>query len=202
VFKKKEEVVVVAVLAIIAAALLSGYGVYYFFRLRPVKIAKSQLFQKSPVSENNSIITAIPSPEANEKTASSDRDSELQSAQIALENFFNYLANEQYEEAVVLYGWGHDDDPGNNLQTWNGNNDAETFKNYCESVGTCLKIKVLTGAEIGSDEYKFIVQFLTDEGEIYEHPSVLDFETSTDFNFKVKKIDGQFKVINPPLYCS
>jgi len=200
VFKKKEEVVVIAVLAIIAAALLSGYGVYYFFHLRPMKIAKSQLFQKSPVSENNSTITAIPSPEANEKTIPSG--SELQSAQTVLENFFDYLANEQYEEAVVLYGWGYDDDPGNNLQTWKGNNDAETFKNYCESVGTCFRIKILTGAKIDDDEYKFIVQFLTDEGEIYKHPSVLDFETSTDFNFKVKKINGQFKVINPPLYRS
>jgi len=181
VFKKKEEVAVVAVLAIITSALLSGYGVYYFFNLRLAKVAESQLLSKPQTVSGNS---------------------ELQSAQVVLENFFNYLASKKYEEAVTLYGWGHDDDPGNNLQAWAGNNNAETFKNYCQMVGTCLKVKVLTGAKVGDGEYTFIVQFLTDEGKIYEHPSVVDFEPTTDFNFKVKRINSQFKVINPPLYHS
>jgi len=197
VFKKKEEVVVVAVLTIITSALLSGYGVYYFLNLRPAKVVKSQSLPKLPATQSNSP-TAAQLPKAGKEDSPVSR--ELQTAQTVLENFFTYLANKQYEKAAALYGWGHDDDPGNNLQAWPGVNNAETFKNYCQSVGTCFKTKILTGAEIGGDEYKFIVQFLTDEGEIYEHPSVLDFETSTDFDFKVKKIDGQFKVINPPLY--
>jgi len=101
VFKKKEEVAVVAVLAIITSALLSGYGVYYFFNLRLAKVAESQLLSKPQTVSGNS---------------------ELQSAQVVLENFFNYLASKKYEEAVTLYGWGHDDDPGNNLQAWAGKN--------------------------------------------------------------------------------
>ena len=198
-FKKKEEVVVVAVLTIITSALLSGYGVYYFLNLRTAKVKHKETASTAQitVSPNSHKLTT---PTGTKTGSQNSTESELQTAQTVLENFFTYLANKQYEKAAALYGWGHDDDPGNNLQTWPRVNNAETFKNYCQSVGTCFKTKILTGAEIGGDEYKFIVQFLTDEGEIYEHPSVLDFETSTDFDFKVKKIDGQFKVINPPLY--
>ena len=180
-FKKKEEVVVVAILTIITSALLSGYGIYHFLNLRPAKVIKTQ------------------SPKTNEENTLSSN--ELQTAQTVLENFFTYLANKQYEEAAALYGWGHDDDPGNNLQAWPGVNNAEALKNYCQSVGTCFKIKVLTGAKTNDGEYTFMVQFLTDDGKIFEHPPYPGAETiATDFDFSVKKINSQFKVINPPLF--
>jgi len=200
VFKKKEEVVVVAVLTIITSALLSGYGVYYFLSLRPAKVVKSQSLQKPSTVKNNSLTTATQLPKTNEENTLSSN--ELQTAQTVLENFFTYLANKQYEEAAALYGWGHDDDPGNNLQAWPGVNNAEALKNYCQSVGTCFKIKILTGAKTNDGEYTFMVQFLTDDGKIYEYSPVVDVEATTDFNFKVKKINNQFKVINPPLYHS
>jgi len=175
VFKKREEVVVVAILAIITSALLSGYGVYYLLNLRPAKV----------VDEENA-------PSSNE----------LQTAQTTLVNFFSYLNSEQYKEAANLYGWGHDDDPGHNLQAWAGANNIETLKNYCEAVGTCFKVKVLTGTKTSDGEYTFMVQFLTGEGKVYEYSPVVGVEATTDFNFKVKKINNQFRVINPPLYRS
>ena len=199
-FKGKEEVVVVAVLAIITSALLSGYGVYYFLSFRIAKNLKSQSFSKPSTAQNNPPTAAVQLPKAGKED--SPANPELQAAQTVLENFFTYLNNKQYGEAANLYGWGHDDDPGNNLQTWAGANNTETLKNYCQSVGTCLKIKVLTGTKTSENEYKFIVQFLTDDGKIYEYSPVVGVEATTDFNFKVKKINNQFKVINPPLYHS
>jgi len=198
-FKGKEEVIVIAVLAIIATALLSGYGVYYFLSLRPVKITKSQPLQKSSTLKNSSPTTITQPPKTNEENTPANN--KLQSAQTVLENFFSYLANKQYKEAATLYGWGHDDDPGNSLQTWAGANNTETLKNYCENLSTCLKIKVLTGAKTNDDTYKFLVQFIENNGETFKHSSYPGAETMiADFNFSVKKIDNQFKVINPPLF--
>ena len=197
-FKKKEEVVVVAVLTIITSALLSGYGVYYFLSLRPAKVVKSRPLPKLPATQSNSP-TAVQLPEEGKEDSPVSR--ELQTAQTVLENFFSYLNNKQYEKAAALYGWGHDDDPGNNLQAWAGANNAETLKNYCEAVDTCLKIKVLTGAKTNNDTYKFLVQFIKNDGTIFEHPPYPGAETmAADFDFSVKKINSQFKVINPPLF--
>ena len=200
VFKKKEEVVVVAVLTIITSALLSGYGVYYFLNLRTAKVKQKETAStaKTTISPNSH---KSATPTGTKTGNQNSTESELQTAQTVLENFFTYLANKQYEEAAALYGWGHDDDPGNNLQAWVGANNAETLKNYCEAVDTCLKAKVLTGAKTNNDICKFLVQFIKNDGKIFEHPPYPGAETiATDFDFSVKKINGQFKVINPPLF--
>jgi len=198
-FKEKEEIIVVAVLAIIISALLAGYGVYYVFGKQPTEAIEPQLSQTSSGAESDLLLTITPVPKIKEeKTAGNN---ELQDSQEVLENFFSYLANGQYEEASALYSWEKNSDLGNNLQTWPGATNAETLKNYCEALGTCLEVKVLTGVKTENNTYRFIVQFIEDNGEIFRHPFYPGAaEMTADFSFGVEKINGQFKVVDPPLY--
>ena len=200
-FKQKEEVIVIAILTIITSALLSAYGVYYFLSQRPAKIDRPQNPPKLSAVKSNTPKTTNQSPTPKIIEENTPDNSELRIAQETLENFFSYLSNKHYQKAADLYGWGHDNDPGNNLQTWPGTNNAETLKNYCQKTGTCLKIKVLTGAKTNSDTYKFLVQFIKNNGEIFKHVPYPGAETmESDFNFTLRKIDNQFKVVSPPLY--
>ena len=198
-FKEKEEIIVVAVLAIIISALLAGYGVYYIFGKQLTEAIEPQPSQTSSGAESNLLLTITPVPKTKEeKTAGNN---ELQDAQEVLENFFSYLANGQYEEASALYSWEKNSDLGNNLRTWPGATNAETLKNYCEALGTCLEVKVLTGVKTENNTYRFIVQFIEDNGEIFRHPFYPGAaEMTADFSFGVEKINGQFKVVDPPLY--
>jgi len=198
-FKEKEEIIVVAVLAIIISALLAGYGVYYVFGKQPTEAIEPQLSQTSSGAESDLLLTITPVLKIKEeKTAGNN---ELQDSQEVLENFFSYLANGQYEEASALYSWEKNSDLGNNLQTWPGATNAETLKNYCEALGTCLEVKVLTGVKTENNIYRFIVQFIKDNGEIFRHPFYPGAaEMTADFSFGVEKINGQFKVVDPPLY--
>ncbi len=198
-FKEKEEIIVVAVLAIIISALLAGYGVYYVFGKQPTEAIEPQLSQTSSGAESDLLLTITPVLKIKEeKTADNN---ELQDSQEVLENFFSYLANGQYEEASALYSWEKNSDLGNNLQTWPGATNAETLKNYCEALGTCLEVKVLTGVKTENNTYRFIVQFIEDNGEIFRHPFYPGAAKMTaDFSFGVEKINGQFKVVDPPLY--
>jgi len=198
-FKRKEEVAVIAILTIITSALLSAYGVYYFLSQRPAKVGLLQDSPK-PSAVKSSTPKATNQPPKIIKENTPD-NSELRVAQDTLENFFSYLNGKHYQKAANLYGWGHDDDPGNNLQTWPGTNNTETLKNYCQKTGTCLKIKILTGAKTNNDTYKFLVQFIKSNGEIFKHVPYPEAETmESDFNFSLRKIDNQFKVVSPPLY--
>ena len=198
-FKEKEEIIVVAVLAIIISALLAGYGVYYVFGKQPTEAIEPQLSQTSSGVERDLLLTITPVLKIKEeKTAGNN---ELQDSQEVLENFFSYLANGQYEEASALYSWEKNSDLGNNLQTWPGATNAETLKNYCEALGTCLEVKVLTGVKTENNTYRFIVQFIEDNGEIFRRPFYPGAaEMTADFSFGVEKINGQFKVVDPPLY--
>ncbi len=198
-FKEKEEIIVVAVLAIIISALLAGYGVYYVFGKQPTEAIEPQLSQTSSGVERDLLLTITPVLKIKEeKTAGNN---ELQDSQEVLENFFSYLANGQYEEASVLYSWEKNSDLGNNLQAWPGATNAETLKNYCEELGTCLEVKVLTGVKTENNTYRFIVQFIEDNGEIFRRPFYPGAaEMTADFSFGVEKINGQFKVVDPPLY--
>lgn len=198
-FKEKEEIIVVAVLAIIISALLAGYGVYYVFGKQPTEAIEPQLSQTSSGAESDLLLTITPvSKIKEEKTAGNN---ELQDSQEVLENFFSYLADGQYEEASALYSWEKNSDLGNNLQTWSGATNAETLKNYCEALGTCLEVKVLTGVKTENNTYRFIVQFIENNGKIFRHPFYPGAaEMTADFSFGVEKINGQFKVVDPPLY--
>jgi len=198
-FKEKEEIIVVAVLAIIISALLAGYGVYYVFGKQPTEAIEPQLSQTSSGAESDLLLTITPVLKIKEeKTADNN---ELQDSQEVLENFFSYLANGQYEEASALYSWEKNSDLGNNLRTWPGATNAETLKNYCEALGTCLEVKVLTGVKTENNTYRFIVQFIEDNGEIFRRPFYPGAaEMTADFSFGVEKINGQFKVVDPPLY--
>lgn len=127
-------------------------------------------------------------------------------------NFFDSLVNKDYESAVKIfypvdangdYNWNmvtQYRDPNKQNAT-----KSEELAYYCEAVGTCLKIEVLSSAGINKDIYAFKAQFRDQDNNIFLYGPFggMTAEQSppeTKFQYYVKKIDGVYKVITPPLY--
>lgn len=122
----------------------------------------------------------------------------------AREVLFSYLSSlhaGRYAEAVNLYGGTYDI-----LRDWNPaidpNDYAALFKNGCETNGLmCLDMAgVLLKEAISSHEFKFNVEFITEDGSLFVSGS----ETSpqSQFVFTVlKNGDGQFLVQDLPVYA-
>ncbi|MCG2722583.1 MAG: hypothetical protein L6290_11320 [Thermodesulfovibrionales bacterium] len=82
---------------------------------------------------------------------------------------------------------------------------AKILQHYCEAVGTCLKVKILNVVKVAGNEYKFKVQFIQDDGNVYEYSPCCGraeekTPQQTEFDHYVHKIDGVFKVRTPPLF--
>lgn len=146
--------------------------------------------------------TEIAEPSEETETA---EPSEENTAEQTLADFFTYLHNKEYAKAAPLYAWEDAEDPGNVLYSYTVPNDrAKTLENFCKQQ-PCLKVKVLNTEKLSDTQYKFTVQFLEDDGQIYvytpccganeeEMPSIDEFE------YKVKELDGSYKVITPPFW--
>ena len=126
--------------------------------------------------------------------------------------FFDSLVNQNYENAVkIFYPIDANGDYDWNLITqYRDPNKQNTTKveelaYYCEAVGTCLKVEVLSSAGIDKYLYAFKVQFRDKDDNIFLYGPFggMTAEQSppeTKFQYYVKKIDGVYKVITPPLY--
>lgn len=135
---------------------------------------------------------------------------DIATAQQVLIQFFQYLHEEKYEDAVALF------DPQDGLpDSWEAfeqyspntekSDKAGLLKAYCNLVETCLPIQVKSSGDIGTDIYQFTVQFIQDNGGVYvQGPCCGETEenmpSSDSFAYNVKKIDGTFKVTTSPLY--
>ncbi|MBU4452830.1 hypothetical protein KKH24_01095 [Patescibacteria group bacterium] len=138
-------------------------------------------------------------------------DSEI-TPQETLVSYFDFLVNEDYESAVEIFypldGNGDYDwnmvtiysDPNNQNAT-----KAEELAYYCQAVGTCLKVEVLSSEQAEDDLYKFTVQFINGDDSIFQYGpfggrTEEELSPETSFKYYVKKIDNVYKVITPPLY--
>lgn len=89
-------------------------------------------------------------------------------------NFFDSLVNNDYENAVKLfYPMDANEDYNWNIITQyrdpnkQNTTKAEELSYYCEAVGTCLKVEVLSSAGIDKDLYAFKVQFKDQNDNIF-----------------------------------
>lgn len=133
-------------------------------------------------------------------------------AEQTLVNFFDSLASKDYKNAVKIF---YPLDPSGKYEwelvtqyrdsTKQNPSKAEDLAYYCEAVGTCLKVEILNNKEEKGDNFIFEVQFKEKDGSIllYGPFGGLTAEQSppeTKFRYEVKRIDGVYKVITPPLY--
>lgn len=125
---------------------------------------------------------------------------DLEQAREALSSYFSLLHAGRFAEAVNLYGGSYDI-----LRDWNPavdpNDYAALFENGCAVNGLkCLNVaSVLLKEAASSHEFKFIVEFMNEDGSLF----VSGPETSpqSQFTFTVlKDEDGKFLVQDLPVY--
>lgn len=79
-------------------------------------------------------------------------------------------------------------------------NKEKVFENYLKVLGEekLFFNTFVSGEKISEDEYVYVITFRYEDGQLF---SVNTVESSqTEFSYTVKKIDGEFKVMEPPPY--
>jgi len=131
---------------------------------------------------------------------------DLSTAQDTLVSFFSLLAYHAYSQVVDLWGGGYD-----TLLSMNPDLTTEDpgliWQRACEVNGfQCQEIKQVLSAEtVGVDEYHFVVQFMNQDGSLFElNPDGEDDAApvlpQSDFEFIVKREKGRFTVRTLPVY--
>lgn len=138
---------------------------------------------------------------------------DLDAAREILVKYFDILSVKQYSEAIKYYGNGYYGNLYAILHDYNGDiaadNHAELMKRGCEVNGfQCLKIKeIVSQQQISSTDFKFIVQFVNNDGTLFKsgpccQPLLEEKEADlyTDFVQRVKRVEGNFLVVDGPIY--
>lgn len=131
--------------------------------------------------------------------------SEQEKARQTLVLFFKNLYSKRFAEAASLFG-GKYEDLYNVSERQEGEDDAIFWERVCHIYMCAPVIAVSDGDKVASDEYLFYVEFMDDMfGGRYETGaccggSPARFPPVWQFPFQVKKIKGQWKVMNPPLW--
>ena len=135
---------------------------------------------------------------------------ESQEAKDTVIIFFDHLHDGEFDKAVELYQ-PEDGTPN----SWEGyeaysqsedkSNHATLLEDYCNLVQTCHRVNVLEDKKTAEGQYTLTVQFIKDDGEIFVLKPCCDETEETmpsqdKFDYKVKKIDGKFKVTTAPIY--
>ena len=186
---------IIAIICVVGTALVSGTGVYFW--------QNSNFSQQSlPITPTPTIKITIQSPSPTIIVTDVPLESPKTQAQTVLENFFTLVYVKDYEKAASLFEWNNPEN--SDINQWPGSTNAKTLENYCQAVGTCLKVKNAVGKKISDNEYHFTVSFLTDDGKTFalNPPGGITTSSMTSFIFVVKKINGNFKVATPPLFRS
>jgi hypothetical protein len=121
---------------------------------------------------------------------------DLVQAREALQAYLHLLHDGHYAEAASYYGGDYEV-----LWDWNPtvahDDHATLLENGCKANGLqCLAIQdIASEQEVSPGEYLFTVEFRADDGSTFtREPSV------KQFNYTVKKVDGQFLVQELPVY--
>ncbi len=126
-------------------------------------------------------------------SASNEKNNEVLPEQV-LQSYFDSIANNDFKAVVSLYGGDYD-----LLQSYNPDispTDYESlFRNFINhNGGQIVKIEQIHDKKnISDDEFQFDVTF-TQEGE--------KFRNGLHYTYTVKKINGQWKVMELPPYLS
>ena len=135
--------------------------------------------------------------------------SEPAKAEEALVSFFMHLNNQDFEKALVLFELNGSTSSWEWLENFSlpedRNDKAKVLQRYCEATGTCLQAEVIEIKKEAADSYNLLVQFQKTDGNTFVlgpccGASEEEMPPQDKFEFKVKKIDGEFKVITAPIY--
>lgn len=112
-----------------------------------------------------------------------------------LRQYFVSIENQEYHIAAELYGGDYEMLRSNNPEV--APDDYQTLlKRYMElHGGTVVKIdKILKKTNVSEDEYVYELTFLSSDNK--------PFRNGLHYTYTVKKINGQFKVLELPPYLS
>ena len=126
----------------------------------------------------------------------------IEQAKNTLTNFFDLLYEKKYAEAAELFSGGY-----GMIIMWNSNVDpqdhASLLSTACEfnDFQCSLRIsRVVEEEGISPMEYNFIVEFIREDGSIYQRPDSNGAETS-QFSFRVvKDCNDKYFVVDWPFY--
>ncbi|HLF90975.1 MAG TPA: hypothetical protein VI451_18675, partial [Anaerolineales bacterium] len=129
---------------------------------------------------------------------------DLEIARNSLLSFFTGLHEGRFAEAAILYGGPLDivvvpnpesppSDPG---QFW---------EEACHLLQCLLVANIVEEEQIAPDEFRFVIEFVWDDGTRFQFgpccgATEADMPPVWQFPYMVKKIDGQMKVMEPPVY--
>jgi hypothetical protein len=127
-------------------------------------------------------------------------------ARQALVRFFTFLHYERYGEAAALYGGSYDDLPvvREDLPP-TAEDKALVWESECALLQCLLVSQVVEETQVSPDEFVFLVEFMNEDGSLFvlgpccgatqaEMPPVWQWP------YTAKRIDGQFKVMAPPVF--
>jgi hypothetical protein len=141
-----------------------------------------------------------------ESTQPSPNAEENQVALETLSQFFEFLHDGQYEQAAELYSGSYEMllDANPNLDP---EDHAALLKNGCEINGLqCLRLyEAVLQEQSVPNEFHFLVEFENDDGTRFVRgpccgATETEMPSEWQFPFIVKRIDGQFLVMDLPVY--
>lgn len=118
-----------------------------------------------------------------------------------LKQYVNAITDRDYATMVELYGGDYDW-----LQMFAPESDRQDkekiFESYIQSVMP-EKIsfnEIKDKKEISENEFVFVITFKNEDGTLFEVRT--EDSSKTEFTYTVKRVDGVFKVMEPPPYQS
>ena len=149
--------------------------------------------------------TLIPTSTPGMAAATSPAD-ESQLAQESLVAFFYLLNQGDYTQADMLYGGPYDALAASN-PALSPDDHIGLLQNGCEINGfQCLQVRsTVLQAQTGPDEFQFSVEFSQENGDLFVRgpccgASETDMPPQSQFSFGVKKVNGQYLVMDLPVY--
>ncbi len=126
-------------------------------------------------------------------------------AKQALITYFDLLNEGKYSEAVRYHGSGY-----KYLIDWNADIPKEDYalllETSCKRQVKCYKVLKITKEEAASPrEFKFLVQFQNNDGSLFKRgpccgATEAEMPIQTEFEFLVKKINGDYKIMTQLIY--
>lgn len=141
------------------------------------------------------------------QAAAQPSSADLETARATLTQYFSALKSANYPEVMNLYGGSYE-----TLQTWNPDVDAqnrvELWKRGCTQNGLRCDLsldKILQAEAIGTDTYLIEVSFKSSDGSLFQLGPCCGGDATqqppkSEFDYTVQKVNGQFRVMELPVY--
>jgi hypothetical protein len=132
--------------------------------------------------------------------------SDLVIARQTLIRFFTFLHDGLYGEAAALYGGSYEDLPvvRDDLPP-TSEDKALVWESECELLQCLLISRVVEETQVSPDEYRFVVEFMNEDGTLFVlgpccGATEAEMPPVWQWLYSVKRVDGQFKVMEAPVF--